>query len=214
MARFCLRLRAVLCDIVVDGQDLGFALHLVSEVNQKMKKKIKNLAIELFGSWYVRRQAKKRTVEHLVKQVLKGLDKMDPELASLNEEQALYKQNPKEWSIGEVVHHVTVAVKRLLEISEKLSQGEIIPNKLNRSEVGVSAYGIPLLTLKQDWEVVRADVATRLNHYTDAVGNTGTFDHPMLGPLDAHCWLFINGYHVHTHLKQIARIRASQGFPR
>lgn len=156
----------------------------------------------------------------------------------LSREQMDFRPEPDAWSIGEVLHHLALtheATAKLMSILLRRTEEESVPRDPNPDGSAVSAIdgvvpGVdegkapapervaPRSYLPPDAALARLEASRRRLEAT--VAELSAFDlsslrfpHPFFGELDAYQWLLVTGWHEHRHTKQIARIRASAGFP-
>jgi hypothetical protein len=163
---------------------------------------------------FISQAAQSQSLGDIIRQLEASLDKIGDQLLGLRPEQAAYKPSEKEWSVSEVIHHVTNSVKGMVHIADKLIHGVPFKRKLDSSGVGVTAHGVAVETLQQNLNAMRAEIRTKLSKWAEPIDEQATYEHPAFGPLSAKEWLTLNCLHNQRHLDQITRVKASQGYPK
>ena len=176
-------------------------------------KKLKQFFSRYMRRRYIHSQARSKTMDVITRKNLDSLDSVAQHLENLTEAQKSYKPNPDVWSAGEVIYHVANASKGITRISETLNNKQPMPGKMEESEVGRSKDGIPLEELKTEWSTTKEEVLKRLESLQEPLNLELTYGHPWFGELNAKEWLVVNYLHNRIHLKQIERIKASEGYP-
>lgn len=149
-------------------------------------------------------------------------------------EQLDHKPAPDQWSVAEVLEHLTVAESRLLPRIEEALRGSPDPDKASAWEGREDALLQSVTSrsprvqapdpiqptgrwsheeLFRQLEAVRgrtAEFAATTNGPLRGVFNV----HPVLGELDCYQWLLITGAHWERHRAQIEEVLADANFPR
>lgn len=161
----------------------------------------------------IRERAQKYDFQEVVKKIENSLDVVGRHLNGLRQDQADFKPSDAEWSVGEILHHVTDTTRGMLHICDKLHRKEEFKRPMERSDMGVTKRGVPVEMLRENWEAMRRDVRAKLATLTPPLNTEATRAHVNFGPLHSLEWLVLNYLHNHRHLAQIERVKAAAGFP-
>lgn len=155
------------------------------------------------------------------------------EVAGLSQAQADWRPSENDWSIGEIVHHLTLAEVGTGKLTSKLLKdaGDSPP----RFPAGLSALA-PLPPFPpgpreapdpvrpgrgQVIDQLLAEFRTARERSRQSVERLATVDpralrwrHPTLGELDLGQWWQLQARHDGDHLQQIRAIKSRPGFPR
>jgi hypothetical protein len=154
------------------------------------------------------------------------------EVAGLSQAQLDWRASDRDWSIGEIIHHLTLAEVATGKLTSKLFKdaGASLP----AFPSAVTAFG-PL----PPWPpgpaeappAVRPESAHRRDELLDTFKATRersrqsverlatgdpralTWTHPRLGTLDLAQWWMLQAHHDADHLRQLRGVKASPGFP-
>ena len=156
------------------------------------------------------------------------------EAAGLSQAQADWKPSEKDWSVGEIVHHLTIAEIATGKLTTKLTRDaeaagtlEPFPADLRelrsvatRSVAGAEAppvvwpeRGKPIATLLVDMQAVRARSRQSIEKLGAVDPRALVFKHFVLGDLDLAQWWRLQADHDTIHLRQIRDVKAAAGFP-
>lgn len=156
------------------------------------------------------------------------------EVRALSQRQADWKPGERDWSVGEVLHHLTVAEVNTGKLTTKLV-------KEAHASGGTATFPTDLITLaslprglaggaeappmmwpdhgKPVGDLLDALIATRersrqsMERLVACDPRTLTFTHARLGSLDLSQWWLLQVEHDRDHLAQIRSIKAAPGFP-
>jgi len=150
----------------------------------------------------------------------------------LSAEQMLYRAQPGQWSVAEIVEHLVIVERHLVGAIEKLVQGlpdaskrsgmsdaemfVLVATPVRRIEAPASAFPKsrwPPEELSGEFEAARQRTR-EFAAATDADLRSHCMPHPTLGDLDCYQWLLLVGAHCQRHCAQSERVKASLGFPR
>jgi len=156
------------------------------------------------------------------------------EVEGLSQAQADWKPGEKDWSVGEIVHHLTIAEIATGKLTTKLTReaeaaGTLKPYPSDLRELkALSAApaanaeapqvvwperGKPIATLVGEMKATRA----RSRQSIDKLGTIDPrpliFKHFTLGDLDLSQWWQLQAQHDAIHLRQIRDVKARPGFP-
>ncbi|MGE0886551.1 MAG: DinB family protein [Blastocatellales bacterium] len=156
-------------------------------------------------------------------------------VSGLNDTQAGFRPFENEWTIGEIVEHVSIVNNGFLRITRKLlrqaeSEAKPAPSDLNLSFLMVDEAGVPIgkfeapetvrpnggLSIAQALASMRQtlDGFIEIKSRVEAVDlSDQMFPHPAFGPMSAYQWMLLLSEHQDRHLRQIERVIASPGFP-
>lgn len=157
------------------------------------------------------------------------------EVEALSQRQADWKPGEKEWSVGEVVDHLTVAEVATGKLTTKLLKEvaaggapAVFPHDMAELEAPPDFPAGPMEAPPVVWpnhgkpidELVDAMKATR-ERSRQSVEKLATCDprklvfrHFRLGDLHLGQWWRLQARHDAVHLAQIRQIKAAPGFPR
>ena len=161
-------------------------------------------------------------------------DKFKNAFASLTQEQLTARPSGNEWSVAEIVEHVSIVNGGALRICTKLlGKGEAAGKSNNGSvfispefiEAASSAVGQKLEAPEMVHPINNlpiADSVAKLDElqvqylelkakFESVDGIDAKFPHPYFGDLSAQEWLVLSGAHEIRHLKQIRRVLESIG---
>jgi hypothetical protein len=154
------------------------------------------------------------------------------EIEGLSQAQADWRTGDKDWSIGEIVHHLTLA---------EIGTGKVASKVLKEAGDGVKPFpgdltgftplptspggradappavwperGKPLAQLVADMKAA----CERTRQTIDRLGAIDprplTFPHPRFGALDLAQWWMLQAWHDGLHLEQLRGVKAEPGFP-
>jgi hypothetical protein len=156
------------------------------------------------------------------------------EVEGLSQAQADWRATPQEWSIGEILHHLTLAEVATGKLTSKLLKeaGPELPRfpadlttfaplppwptttpreapPVVRPEAG-QAIG-PLLA---DMKAARARSRQSLERVAAVDPRKLSFPHFALGTLDLAQWWMLQARHDGDHLQQLRGVKSAAGFPR
>jgi DinB superfamily len=156
------------------------------------------------------------------------------EVEGLTQAQADWKPGEKDWSIGEVVHHLTIAEIATGKLTTKLTReaeaaGTLaaFPPDLREfrplsAEPAAAAEapqvvwperGRPIDTLVADMKATRTRSLQSIEKLATADPRPLVFKHFRLGDLDLSQWWRLQVQHDGIHLRQIRDVKAAPGFP-
>jgi len=156
-------------------------------------------------------------------------------VSNLTEAQVNFRPDENQWTIAEIVEHVSIVNDGFLRITHKLlKEAESAPRPpktdLNLGHTSLDEKGQqrePLqapervhpkggVSIEDSLAKMRvalagfADIQPRL----EAVDlSEQVFPHPYLGPINAYQWVVLLGEHEDRHSGQIERVKASPGVP-
>jgi hypothetical protein len=156
------------------------------------------------------------------------------EVEGLSQAQADWKPGPGEWSIGEVVHHLTVAEIATGKLTTKLTKeaaaagtlvdgfpadfGEITPlpdarGARDAPEVVWPEHGKPIGELVSAMKATRVRSEQSIEKVAATDPRRLVFKHGHLGTLDLGQWWKLQAAHDGIHLAQIRDVKRAPGFP-
>jgi DinB family protein len=156
-------------------------------------------------------------------------------VSNLTEAQADFRPDENQWTIAEIVEHVSIVNDGFLRLAHKLlKEAESAPkppkNDLNLGHTSLDENGHQRepfqapervrpkggVSVEDSLAKMRmalagfADIQPRL----EAVDlSEQVFPHPALGPFNAYQWMVLLGEHEDRHRAQIERVKAVSGFP-
>ncbi|PWU01797.1 MAG: hypothetical protein C5B51_21995 [Terriglobia bacterium] len=144
-----------------------------------------------------------------------------------------WKSAPDRWSVGEVAEHVVLAeasqfanVKKALTLApdpdwETKTKGKterlvaVLAPRLGRAQAAeaiVPKGGMTAAQVKERFEKQRAEIV-KFAAETDAPLKQYIVDNTFFGALNGYHWLIYAPLHTMRHDKQIAEVKATQGYP-
>jgi hypothetical protein len=155
------------------------------------------------------------------------------EVTGLSQRQADWRPRDGEWSVGEVIHHLTIAEINTGKLTTKLTReaeaaGTLAPfpadytipplppwppGPAEAPEVVWPEYGKPLHELLATMQATRARSRQSIEKLATVDPRRLLFRHFRLGDLDLAQWWKLQAAHDRVHLEQIRAIKRAPGFP-
>lgn len=155
------------------------------------------------------------------------------EIQGLSQTQADWRLSEKDWSVGEIVHHVTLAEVGTGKVTSKLLReaGEaaqpfpadlkaftplVMPSG-GRAEAPQAVWperGKALTALVAEMKAARERSRQTIERLGAVDPRPLIFAHPRLGPLDLAQWWMLQVRHESGHLEQLRGVKAEPGFPK
>ncbi len=156
------------------------------------------------------------------------------EVEGLSQRQSEWKPAEKEWSVGEIVHHLTIAEIATGKLTTKLTrEAEVaggpvafpadyaavasLPGSsgpMQAPPVVWPEHGRPLAQLIADMKATRERSRQSIEKVASTDPRRLVFKHFRLGDLDIAQWWKLQADHDRTHLAQIRSVKSAAGFPR
>lgn len=157
------------------------------------------------------------------------------EVEGLSQTQADWKPGADDWSVGEIVHHLTIAEVATGKLTTKLTReaeaaGALKPfpadlrelrgiaiDSASRAEAPPVVWpeaGKPIATLVADMKATRERSRQSIEKLGTVDPRPLVFKHFALGDLDLAQWWQLQANHDATHLRQIRAVKAAPGFPK
>jgi uncharacterized damage-inducible protein DinB len=156
-------------------------------------------------------------------------------VSNLTNEQADFRPDENQWTIAEIVEHISIVNDGFLRLTHKLlKQAESAPtppmSDLNLGHTSLDENGQqpgPFqapdrvrpqggVSVEDSLAKMRASLAgfTEIQSRLEAVElSEQMFPHPSLGPINAYQWMVLLGEHEDRHRGQIERLKAAAGPP-
>ena len=157
-------------------------------------------------------------------------------ISNLTEAQANFRPDENQWTIAEIVEHVSIIDNNLLRITHKLlKEAESTPKPskadLNLGHTSLDENGRQHPGPLPAPERVRPQGGVRIE---DSLAKIGTalagfaeiqarleavdlsehmFSHPFLGAINVYQWMVLVAEHKDRHRGQIERLKSTAGFP-
>jgi DinB family protein len=156
------------------------------------------------------------------------------EVRALSQRQADWKPDDREWSVGEVIHHLTVAEVNTGKLTTKLTKeaqaagapaafpadlatfAPVPRGAAGRAEAPPAMWpdhGKPVGDLLAAITAARERSRQSIDKLAACDPRTLTFTHARLGNLDLAQWWLLMAEHDRDHLAQIRSLKAAPGFP-
>ena len=133
-------------------------------------------------------------------------------LDGVSEEQVGFRPAPDQWSIADVLRHVTAAEKHVALVIESLARG-VVPEGRRETGRQTPDEGQPLAALVERLRAARADLLERVRGWPASPDLSATFEHPFFGPLNCKGWVAFQRLHDADHTGQLEQIKAAPGYP-
>lgn len=171
-----------------------------------------------------------------IKMLLDSQKEFMDAVENISDAQWNYKPSPFKWSVGLVAEHITLTQDRLFAVLqmalkqqpnpdwESKTAGKeevlerVLPSRTGRAQAPVEVR--PTGKLTRD-EVINRFKQSRAKimefaEKTDLPLKAHTVDHPIpiFNTLNAYDWLLYIPLHTTRHLKQMAEVKASPGYPK
>ena len=155
------------------------------------------------------------------------------EVQGLSQAQADWRPAEEEWSVGEILHHVTLA---------EIGTGKLTAKLLREAPQPVPSFPADLVAFRpvpppppgpakapevvypergHRLERLLADLKTTRERSRESVERMAGIDprglrwrHPALGEMDLAQWWLLHVRHETDHLQQLRGVKAAKGFPR
>ena len=156
-------------------------------------------------------------------------------VSTLSESQADFRPDENQWTIAEIVEHVSIVNDGFLRLTHKLlKEAESAPrppmDDLNLGHTSLDENGQQQgpfqapervrprgdARIEDSLAKMRAslDGLAEIQSRLEAVDlSEQMFPHPFLGPINAYQWMVLLGEHEDRHRAQIERVKAASGFP-
>ena len=155
------------------------------------------------------------------------------EAEGLSQGQADWKPSEKDWSVGEVVHHLTLAEVATGKLTTKLTREAagvsggfpadltafkpfpaMPPGATDAPEVVWPERGKPIAELLSTMRSTRERSRQSIEKLASLDPRPLKFKHFRFGELDLSQWWQLQAHHDGIHLVQIREIKGAPGFPR
>ena len=157
------------------------------------------------------------------------------EVEGLSQAQADWRPSERDWSVGEVVHHLTIAEIATGKLTTKLTReaeaaGRLAPfpadltqfaplpaSPTEAAEAPAVVWperGKPIEELIAGMKATRARSRQSIERLATVDPRTMSFKHFRLGDLDLGQWWTLQAEHDVIHLGQLRQIKRAPGFPK
>jgi hypothetical protein len=154
------------------------------------------------------------------------------ETEGLSQRQADWRPGDQDWSIGEILHHLTLAEVGTGKLTSKLLKdapqplpafpADLVqftplpsppPGPAKAPEVVYPERGHPLERLVADLKAVRERSRQAVERLARVDPRGLKWRHFTLGEMDLAQWWLLHARHEADHLKQLRGVKAARGFP-
>lgn len=160
---------------------------------------------------YLKQQAQKGIAE-MKALVQEEWDRLSGLIEGLSQAQADFRPGPDEWSIAEVVRHLTLSTQRMRDRIAALSQGQPF-DQPTRPGALPPDEGLPFAAVVERLRQTAAATVAVLDGCDPAANLEVTVLHSFFGPLNWREWFVFLRVHGRDHSQQVAAIKSSPGFP-
>jgi hypothetical protein len=155
------------------------------------------------------------------------------EVEGLTQRQSEWRAAPDDWSVGEIVHHLTIAEVSTGKLTSKLLReaGDALrpfpadlaavaplppspPGPAEAPPVVRPEQGPDIGQLVRDMRAARQRSRQSIERLAGVDPRPLTWRHFRLGDLDLAQWWVLQARHDADHLQQLRRVKASPEFPR
>ena len=155
------------------------------------------------------------------------------EADGLSQAQSDWRPTGDDWSVGEILHHLTLAEINTGKLTSKLLKetGSPVapyppdlagfaplpawpPGPREAPPVVRPEKGHPIRQLLDEMRAARDRSRQSLGRLASVDPRTFTWRHFTLGEMDLGQWWMLQAHHDRDHLEQIRRIKKTPGFPR
>jgi hypothetical protein len=153
------------------------------------------------------------------------------EVDGLSQSQSDWRPREGDWSIGEIIHHLTLAEVNTGKLTSKLLKsvpdGAAFPADLHgfaplpppmsgaqAPEAVRPAHGQPIGRLLAEFEAARARTRQSIERLAGCDPRALSWPHPAFGQLDLAQWWTLQARHDQDHLEQVRAVKAAAGYPR
>src|SRR5262252_5910888 len=136
------------------------------------------------------------------------------EVDSLSQAQADWRARDTDWSVGEIIHHLTLA-----EVGTGKVTSKVLKEAADRLQpfppglTGFTPVATPAGGRAEAPTAVWPERGKPLRELGAVDPRPLTFSHPRLGPLDLAQWWMLQAWHEGIHLEQVKSVKAEPGFP-
>jgi hypothetical protein len=154
------------------------------------------------------------------------------EVEDLSQVQADWRPSERDWSVGEIIHHLTLAEVGTGKLTSKLLKEA--PQPLPPFPADLRGFaplpapqgpaeappavrperGRPLGELIAGIKAARERSRQSIERLAAVDPRPLTWPHPILGELDLAQWWMLQARHDADHLQQLRAVKAAPGFPR
>jgi DinB superfamily len=156
------------------------------------------------------------------------------EVEGLSQAQADWRPGERDWSVGEVVHHLTIAEIATGKLTTKLTREAEAAGRLAPFPADLAKFaplpaspaeaaeappvvwperGKPIDTLIAGMKATRERSRQSIERLATVDPRTMSFKHFRLGDLDLAQWWTLQAEHDLVHLGQLRQIKRAPGFP-
>ena len=173
-------------------------------------------------------------VEALWSELQAVREKVLKEAEGLSQGQADWRPSDTDWSVGEILHHLTLAEINTGKLTSKLVKEADAAGKLAPYPTDLRAFtpmpppapgpmeappvvrpekGHPIAQLLADMKATRERSRQSIERLGSVDPRPLTWKHFSLGELNLAQWWMLQSRHDGDHLQQLRAVKASRGFP-
>ena len=155
------------------------------------------------------------------------------EVEGLSQSQADWRSSERDWSVGELIHHLTLGEIATGKLTSKLLKeaGDSAvpfpadlkgfaplppwpPGPAEAPPVVRPEHGHPVNELLSTFKATRERSRQSIERLGTVDPRPFTWPHGRLGALDLAQWWMLQAHHDADHLQQLRAVKAAPGFPR
>ena len=160
---------------------------------------------------YLEHQAEK-DAPALIELIEEARGRLAALLDGVSAEQAAFRHAPDQWSIADVLRHVTAAEEHVAPVVESLARGAV-PESRRTTGSQTPEEGQPLEVLIERLRAARAELLKTVQGWPSEPDLSSKSEHPFFGLLNCKAWVAFQRLHDADHLGQIEQIKAAEGYP-
>ena len=162
-------------------------------------------------------------------------EKVVKEAEGLSQAQADWRPSDTDWSVGEILHHLTLAEINTGKLTSKLikeadAAGKLAPypsdlkgfaplppqtpGPMEAPPVVRPEKGHPIVQLRADMKSTRERSRQSIERLAGVDARPLIWKHFALGDLNLAQWWMLQARHDADHLQQLQAVKASSGFPK
>jgi hypothetical protein len=155
------------------------------------------------------------------------------EVEGLSQSQADWRPSDRDWSVGELIHHLTLAEVSTGKLTSKLLKEagdsstpfpagltgfaplpQRTPGPAEAPPMVRPEHGHRVDELLGTFRQARERSRQSIERLATVDPRELSWPHPIFGDLDLAQWWMLQAYHDADHLKQLRAVKAAPGFPR
>jgi hypothetical protein len=133
-------------------------------------------------------------------------------LLDISDVQAVFRPSESEWSVVEIISHVSASLRGTTRIVGGLARG-MEPSAVLDAITGAGAKAVLPAGMRADVAAAYDDLRSVVRMLEDGVALEKTARHPFFGDLNWKEWVAFVYVHARDHAAQVEKVKSSPGFP-